>query len=127
MVRLDAPGTDLPELYELLSRLFSQEEFERFTAIDELARLGRDVVPVLLRFTRSRSAWRREGAIMALGEIGDPRAVKSLKHALYDEQWTVRHAAAEALERIATPDAVYAIQEWEKTHYSTRPRDMDVG
>jgi len=42
----------------------------------------------------------RKGAVIALGEIGDERAVESLIATLKDENWQVRMVAANALEKI---------------------------
>ena len=52
---------------------------------------------------------RREGAASALGEIGNPRAVKALISALEDSEPEFRASAAEALGQIGDPHAVNAL------------------
>jgi hypothetical protein len=53
-------------------------------------------VPAIIEVLRS-SASLREDAAEALGNIGDPRATKALKRAIYDRDKTVREAARSAL------------------------------
>jgi HEAT repeat protein len=45
----------------------------------------------------------RATAVKALGQIKDPRAVKSLISVLNDKDWFVRERAAEALSKIGEP------------------------
>ena len=76
-------------------------------AIEALVEMGRPAVKPLIAALKDRYSQRRQGAAVALGEIGDPRAVEPLiTIALGDEDEEVRWAAAGALGRIKDPRAV---------------------
>jgi HEAT repeat protein len=57
----------------------------------------------------------RRQAAVALGEIGDPRAVELLINTLQDSDNVVRILAASALRRIGTPEALEAVRKWRGT------------
>lgn len=112
-------SSKIPNHFDLLERLFSEDELTRYAVIDDLVVVGKSIVPMLIRFLKSSDAWKREGAVMALGEIGDPQAVFSLIYMLNnDEIRAVRRAAEEALVQINTPDALEAVREWRNKNYS---------
>jgi HEAT repeat protein len=46
--------------------------------------------------------------------VKDTKAIQHLALLLYDENKNVVYTAKAALERIATPDALFALSEWEK-------------
>lgn len=73
---------------------------------DLAARLGRRVVPVLIRALRNWDSQVRKQAALALGEIRDRRAVEPLGQALQDECAAVREAAAQALAELGDSRAV---------------------
>jgi len=73
---------------------------------DLAARLGKRVVPVLLRTLRDLDPQVRRQAALALGAIKDRRAVEPLGQALQDECTAVREAAAQALGELGDPRGV---------------------
>ena len=50
--------------------------------------------------------------VFVLGEIGKD-AVPDLIQALQSEDWNIRYFAIEVLERIGTPDALKAVEEYQ--------------
>lgn len=97
---------------EQLDRLMDRSSYVRREAVEALG-LQRDAtaVPSLaLLLTTDRSIRVRAACAEALGWIGDPAAVPDLITALRDEHASVRAAAENALRRIATPDALAALQ-----------------
>lgn len=52
----------------------------------------------------------REGILLALGDLGDPRAVPLLSSLLANESFALRNAAARALGQIADPQALPALK-----------------
>lgn len=73
---------------------------------DKCVQIGAPAVGPLIAALEDAN-WRvRKGAAEALGQIGDPRAVKRLTAALKDEHSGVRQAAAEALGGIGDARAV---------------------
>ncbi|HEX2905936.1 MAG TPA: HEAT repeat domain-containing protein [Phototrophicaceae bacterium] len=91
----------------------NENAYVRVAAYDTLEKFEQDVVPdvveILLKEWNSDS---RELAAAALGIIGGTEAVDGLKEALSDWSWFVQRAAAEALERIGTPEALEAVRRW---------------
>jgi len=73
-----------------------------------LGRIGDIAVEPLIVVLRSRSedSQVRQGAAIALGKIGDPRAVKSLLATLQDKGDNVRYEAVRALGQIGDPRAL---------------------
>lgn len=83
----------------------------------ELVALGADAVPGLVSALSDPDGNVRRGAVWALGHIGDARAVPYLVEMLADTSGDlfgagarVCDAAAEALARIGTPDALAALE-----------------
>ena len=58
------------------------------------------VIEGIIAALKDEDKYGRKGAVIALGEIGDERAVESLIATLKDEDGDVRQAAVEALEKI---------------------------
>jgi len=54
----------------------------------------------------------RVSVVFVLGEIGKD-AVPDLIQALQSEDWNIRYFAIEVLERIGTPDALQAVEEYQ--------------
>jgi HEAT repeat protein len=79
--------------------LFGPPDIEKLKA-------KRDVKGLIKALGHRKDAEVREGAVKALGEIGDTQAVGPLSAALKDESWYVRLAAARALGQIGDVRAV---------------------
>jgi HEAT repeat protein len=73
-------------------------------AIDSLSQLRPMLAVDALVGVLDRDPWLRFAAVHALGEIGDPRAIRSLVPLLEDE--TVRDAVIEALGKIGSVDSL---------------------
>jgi HEAT repeat protein len=88
------------KLADLMQRLDSEDYVVRQDAALELGRMGpraRPAVPLLIECLESEP-WSLKGrAARALGRIGDPRAVDSLRRLLKDERDDLRASAAKAL------------------------------
>jgi HEAT repeat protein len=67
---------------------------------DALAALGSPAVPALLEVMKNGSPAARSGAVRALAEIRDGRAIPALFAALDDDSLTVQHWANLGLERL---------------------------
>jgi HEAT repeat protein len=84
----------------LIDQLASDEGAARRRARVALGAQGAAAVPALIRALReSRNAHVRWGAVKALGQIGDARAIPALVAALEDGDPDVAWLAAEALRR----------------------------
>jgi len=77
-----------------------------------LQRIGPAAVPALIEALDKEDSRVRRYIIQTLGKIKDAAAVPALVDALRDEQ--VCNAAAEALERIGTPEAMAAVEQWRR-------------
>jgi HEAT repeat protein len=97
----------------LLAALRDPDGVVRWWAADALAAIGSPAVAGLAEVlgAAAEHAGTRLVAARALGIIGDPAAVVALTPALHDGRAMIRAAAAEALGRIATPDARAALAE----------------
>jgi len=62
------------------------------------------VIEGIIAALKDEDKYGRKGAVIALGEIGDERAVESLIATLKDENGSVRYRAAAALEEITGED-----------------------
>ena len=88
----------VPALIELL-----KDHSAQHAAVYALGRIGpsaREAVPELIRILREDFAGPRAGAAEALGLIGDPRALPSLRDALTDKTRFLAKRAAEVIRRI---------------------------
>jgi HEAT repeat protein len=114
-----------PQAAAVIERtLTSGTERQRESVVTALSGVRDErAVPLLCHIVRNegfrramRQAWL--AVVEALGATGGPEAVRALRDALYAGEWwaprrTAQHrrAAATALGRIATPDAVQVLQE----------------
>jgi HEAT repeat protein len=71
---------------------------------DELVRLGKPIVEILIDALKDEYDLVRMKAAMALGEIGDERALEPLTQILNDKFEDVQKRAKEALEKIMTKE-----------------------
>ncbi|MBZ0317427.1 MAG: HEAT repeat domain-containing protein [Anaerolineae bacterium] len=84
-------------------------------AAESLGNIGdARAVESLVAYLSHTNAWLRESAAQALGNIGDIRAIGPLVRLLGDAVDTVRWAAEKALSRIGTPEALAAVEQWER-------------
>jgi HEAT repeat protein len=74
----------------------------------------REIQDRLIELLYENSWIMRIGAAEKLGDLKDKKAIPHLALLLYDEKKQVIYTAKAALEQIATPDALFAVQEWEK-------------
>lgn len=84
---------------------------------DKAASVKGAAVEPLVAALKDVTLYGREGAIQALGEIGDKRAVEPLLEALNDENNEVRKAAEEGLERIAKIEEILPKTEYGRILY----------
>jgi HEAT repeat protein len=92
-----------PAITRLISTL-SQERWEvRSSTILALAKVGQPATQAFQAALRDQDWFVRAAAANSLGQIKDPRAVKSLINILNDKEWFVRERAAEALSKIGEP------------------------
>lgn len=120
----DALGTlGEPACNPLLKILEFPKMHVRLGAIEALGdiKCPRSVEPVIRRLREDRDNEVRFVAALALGQIGDPRALPALEEALQDADRYVRYGAVMSLEMLSwTPDdeatlahMLIAQQEWE--------------
>jgi HEAT repeat protein len=76
---------------------------------DQLVGLGAPAVPPLLDCLKDTDASRRQGAVEALGQLGDKRAVEPLIACLQDDRVEVKKNAATALGQLGDKRAVKAL------------------
>src|SRR5687767_9338651 len=93
-----------PRLHELETQLTDRSEYVRRAAVEQLARLGAEASDLLLTALSDQAALVREGAALALGDIGEARAIGPLIPCLRDESQDVQRAAKRALIRIGGSD-----------------------
>jgi len=86
---------------EPLIQRFTDEQQVQIKAAVALGRIGKPAIKPLIQVLEVYNHEIREGAVMALGEIGDPEAVGPLLNSLKDGCSTVRWRAATALRKIA--------------------------
>lgn len=89
----------VPALVECIDR--GPEDVMRAWAIDALGNIGsKDAVPKLIEVLDSPELRLRGVAAIALGKIGDPRAVEALKEAAARESWWTRRWYRRALRQL---------------------------
>jgi hypothetical protein len=108
-----------PKLPGLIDALKDKDENVRRYAMQALGNIGLEAklaVPILVEALNVEYAWVRKNAAETLGNIGPEAtpAVLALSGALKDENKFVREAAASALEKINTPEAQKALEEYNK-------------
>ncbi|MEL6524458.1 MAG: HEAT repeat domain-containing protein, partial [Chloroflexota bacterium] len=116
----------------LIARLNDSDHYVRESTIQALGKIG-DVraVESLIACLSDKHSGVRRNAAKALGKIGDVLAVKPLIMLLDDESLTkplnnkrVCDFAYEALQQIATPDALQACEAWVKA--GNMPRSVRI-
>jgi hypothetical protein len=108
----------IPDLSDWKNPVVFDKELSKITAALEESRTdGREDNRIfgLRQQMRVGTPEGRESAARALGELGEAAksAVPTLRKALKDPSLYVRNAAAWALDKIATPEAVRALEEYE--------------
>ena len=83
-----------------------------------------DVKGLIKYLKHEKSNLMRATAVNILGDIGDARAVEPLVAMLKYEDWSVRKAAAEALEKIGDPQAVAALEALEEYWVANFPAEL---
>jgi HEAT repeat protein len=79
-------------------------------------------VPTLIGCLEHRNWDVRHSAVKALGELRDARAVIPLEKRLYNDYIrNVIQAAAEALRKIGTPEALAAVEKWGQENQRDQP------
>lgn len=97
----------------LIDQLKSSDEKVRAAAVEALRTIGKPATRLLIEAAQSKDSLQRWGAVAALGETGDPKAVPILLRALRDEDENVRAVAAASLGKLryarAAPQLVRAL------------------
>ena len=91
---------------ELTAQLGDEQASDHNKTVNSLREIGQPAVGPLIEVLNDTSSRGRGNAAFALGQIGDPRAVRALITALEDKSDSVSSSAAEALGRIGDPQAV---------------------
>lgn len=106
---------------DLIKALNHQDYGLRTYAARALGKIGdiQALEPLINKTLRDEDAHVRRGAAIALGQLGNPRAVPHLIERLSDEQDPsfkdkVCDAAARSLREIGIPEALEAVEDWEK-------------
>lgn len=98
---------------------------------DALARLGSDVVPILIEHLTSPNALIRKNIVSSLRKIGDKRAIVPIINLLEDPDPTVRMFAVSALMEFKDPRAIrpliYRLANEEKIHWLVSFAFMQMG
>ena len=93
-----------------LEKLVKEGGAEAGAAAQLLGEMGaRDAVPVLLALLDDQEAVARREVLLALGRLGDPRAVDAVARDLYSDTAEVRSAAARALAQLKATGQAEAI------------------
>src|SRR5262249_13013660 len=96
-----APAALLESAVEKLAPLLSSGAAKGALAATLIGKLrAKAAVAPLLKYLEGPVATRPPEAVLALGEIGDPRAAEAIARALYDESPELRAAAVQALGRL---------------------------
>ncbi|MCS7193108.1 MAG: HEAT repeat domain-containing protein [Armatimonadetes bacterium] len=89
----------------LIEQLKSSDEKLRSAAVEALRTIGKPATNFLIKAAQSKESLQRWGAVAALGETGDPKAVPILLKALKDEDENVRAVAAASLGKLRYAEA----------------------
>jgi HEAT repeat protein len=84
----------------LIEQLKSSDEKVRASAVEALRTIGKPATPLLIEAAQSKDSLQRWGAVAALGETGDPKAVPILLKVLKDEDENIRAVAAASLGKL---------------------------
>lgn len=102
---------------ELINALGDADKDMIIAIIHTLGDIGNSTAVLeLLNFLHHEDEYLRRIAVGELGKIGDVTIIPKLINALLDEDLEVCRAAAEALKSIATPEALEAVEAWERRH-----------
>lgn len=108
---------DTPEaLQTLISALSDTDNTVRDHVSDALAEMNpppKDAAAALIAVLNDTDPWVRRHAARALGKLGEPAAVPMLRKNLTHRNPRVREAAIDALQEIATPEALRAVKEFD--------------
>lgn len=118
-----------PEIIEGLLRALEHDEHLIVDAAAEaLSKLGEEAIPGLIEALRHADVNVRGAAVEALGSIGSEAAIPHLVDALDDNtipdregSTTISDFAAQALERIGTDKALFALNQWRKQELAAPP------
>ena len=116
--------TQEQKVEKLIKQLQDQNVDVRMNTVRALGKIGtpeaikaaEDAIPFLIQqLQNGQDKWVRMLAAMALGPIGEGavNAVPTLIQTFQDPHATVRQGAAEALEKIGTPEALKAVEEYQ--------------
>ena len=92
----------------LVEALDSDDEEVHWAASQALTAMKEAALPALVQILKAPKPHVRWHAACELGDIGDARAAGGLAEALFDDDFSVRWAAAEALSKLGAP-AVHEI------------------
>lgn len=84
----------------LIDQLKSSDEKIRSSAVEALRMIGKQATSMLIEAAKSKDPLQRWGAIAALGETSDPKAVPILLKGLKDEDENIRAVAAVSLGKL---------------------------
>lgn len=114
----DQPATLIPVIVRSIADLILTEEEEPFKEIDALVRLGENAVDPLIALVASEDyynplfpgyGYAPAGAALALGKIGDPRAIVPLFQALGKEDFFTDAAINDALGMLGEPAKTFLL------------------
>jgi HEAT repeat protein len=93
-------------LHQLVEVTRAGEGMSSLFAATALSKAGEPAVAPLIEALEDEQVIVRQGSAMALGEIGNQRALQDLVARLVDESHLVRQAAAIALGKLGSPEAL---------------------
>jgi HEAT repeat protein len=99
-----------PAIKPLLAAFKDEDNEVYYAVVEAFAKMGAIALPPLLATLKSEDPRQRSGAIRALGELGDSRAVGPLIDEFEDTVEAVRIDAADALSRIGRPAVPLLVQ-----------------
>jgi len=101
------PQAIVPMLTVATNMAGQHELWELLHDFGNLGTNGAPAVPALIHWAQDPDSWVRDGAVSALGEIGErpDLALPVLTNALHDSDWMVRRDAATALGSFANASA----------------------
>lgn len=109
---------------KLISVLEKEDYVTRLKAVEALSQVGKGAVPTLIEILEKGLWYVRECAALALGKIGDLRALEPLAHRLEDENVGVRQAAASALTKLFSSDSLAKLLQGMEPEGITRIVDL---
>lgn len=111
---IKAPIQDvMPLLVKALNDEAATVRVQISEALADMNPPPKDMVPALIAALDDTDTWVRRCAASALGQIGDPAAVPMLIKNLTHRNPEVGEVAIDALKKIATPEALKAVKEFD--------------